>query len=105
VRRVKDGLAASTYKAVDYDQMKSMLAHKRFQGHENLIKVKKLQNVSKLGREQNLLKQHKKAWQREWLRLNALRKKLQVGHQTVVSSCECTFKVGFRDVTISGSFW
>ena len=47
-------------------------------GRENLIKVKKLQHVSRLGREQNLVKQHKKAWQREWLRLTAQRKKLQV---------------------------
>ena len=31
-----------------------------------------------MGREQNLVKQHKKAWQREWLRLTAQRKKLQV---------------------------
>ncbi|KAI0238305.1 hypothetical protein LSAT2_011041 [Lamellibrachia satsuma] len=77
VRRMKDGLVGTTYRAVDYSKMKTMLANKRFKGHENLIKVKKLQHVSKLGREQNLLKQHKKAWQREWLRLNTQRRKLQ----------------------------
>ena len=51
-----------------------------FIGQEKLIKVKKIQEASKQGKERHLLDQHKAVWQKEFLRENAVRKKLQVSN-------------------------
>ena len=47
-------------------------------GQEKLIKVKKIQQASKQGREQQTIKAHKAVWRKEFLKLNSNRKKLQV---------------------------
>ena len=59
VRRVTDGLHSSKYKQVDYDALKELTQKKKFAGQKALVKVKKLQQVSKNSRENNLVNQHK----------------------------------------------
>ena len=47
VRRLRNGLTSNKYKQVDYEKLKAAAAAKRFAGNEKLLKVKKLQEVSK----------------------------------------------------------
>lgn len=54
-----------------------MAAEKKFSSHKTLLKVKKIEQLSKQSKENTLLKQHKLIWQKEFIRLNNLRKRLQ----------------------------
>jgi len=75
VKRITEGLSSSKYRAVDYEKLKQAAAEKKFQAHLSLAKVNKLEKVSKQHKEQNVLKQHKRAWDGELSRLNAGRRR------------------------------
>lgn len=75
--RAVEGVRSNKIRPVDYDKLRNLAAEKKFSGHKTLLKVKKLEHLSKQNKENNLLKQHKLVWQKEFLRLNNVRKKLQ----------------------------
>ena len=75
--RAVEGVRSNKIRPVDYDKLRNLAAEKKFSGHKTLLKVKKLEHLSKQTKENNLLKQHKLVWQKEFLRLNNVRKKLQ----------------------------
>ena len=84
VKRMTDGLYGNHYKEVNYDQLRAVAAERKLKGHVALIKVKKLQHLSKQGKAQNLIKQHKLVWHKEFLRLNTQRKKFQAEIDTLI---------------------
>jgi hypothetical protein len=58
---------------VDYDKLRLLAAEKKFAAHKSLLKVKKIEQLSKQSKESNLLKQLKLVWNKELIRLNNLR--------------------------------
>lgn len=82
--RVNNGIRSNKYLPVDYDKLKLMAAEKKFSAQKSLLKVKKIEQMSKQSKENLLLKQHKLIWQKEFMRLNNLRKRAQAeveGHR------------------------
>ncbi|XP_052094946.1 coiled-coil domain-containing protein 148-like [Mytilus californianus] len=77
VNKATNGVRSNKYKAVDYDKLRLLAAEKKFAAHKSLLKVKKIEQLSKQTKENNLLKQHKLVWNKELIRLNNLRKRLQ----------------------------
>lgn len=62
---------------MDYEKLRNLAAEKKFSAHKTLLKVKKFEHLSKQNKENHLLKQHKMVWQKEFIRLNSLRKRTQ----------------------------
>lgn len=82
--RVNNGIRSNKYLPVDYDKLKLMAAEKKFSAQKSLLKVKKIEQMSKQSKENLLLKQHKLIWQKEFMRLNNVRKRAQAeveGHR------------------------
>ncbi|XP_063421111.1 coiled-coil domain-containing protein 148-like [Mytilus trossulus] len=77
VNKATNGVRSNKYKAVDYDKLRLLAAEKKFSAHKSLLKVKKIEQLSKQTKENTLLKQHKLVWNKELIRLNNLRKRLQ----------------------------
>lgn len=87
-------------KPVDYDGLRALAAEKRAAGKVALVKVKKLQDLSKFRKEQNVMKQHKAIWFKELVRLNSLAKRLQaeIDMFTDETGCEEATKSIFADL-------
>lgn len=77
INKAVNGIKSNKYKPVDYDKLRLLAAEKKFAAHKSLLKVKKIEQLSKQSKENNLLKQHKLVWNKELIRLNNLRKRLQ----------------------------
>ncbi|OWF40924.1 coiled-coil domain-containing protein 148-like [Mizuhopecten yessoensis] len=77
VMRITNGVRSNKYKDVNYDKLRLLAAEKKFSAHKSLLKVKKIEQMSKQTKENNLMKQHKLVWQKEFIRLSSLRKRLQ----------------------------
>ncbi|XP_033762065.1 coiled-coil domain-containing protein 148-like [Pecten maximus] len=99
VMRINNGVRSNKYKDVDYDKLKLLAAEKKFSAHKSLLKVKKIEQMSKQTKENNLNKQHKLVWQKEFIRLSSLRKRLQGEierhrreHVTEMGSCTNMFQ-------------
>jgi len=75
--RAIDGVRSNKIKPVDYDKLRNIAAEKKFSAHKTLLKVKKFEHLSKQNKENHLLKQHKLVWQKEFIRLNSMRKRIQ----------------------------
>lgn len=75
VQRITDGLGSNKYKPVDYDKLKAMVSEKRFGSIKTSMKVAKIEKKSQQHKENSILKQHQLVWQKEFLRLQHLRKK------------------------------
>ncbi|KAL3832074.1 hypothetical protein ACJMK2_023752 [Sinanodonta woodiana] len=75
--RALNGVRSNKIKPVDYEKLKAIATEKKFSSHTSLLKVKKFEQLSKQNKENHLLKQHKLMWQKEFLKLNSLRKKIQ----------------------------
>ncbi|WAQ93919.1 CC148-like protein [Mya arenaria] len=72
-----DGVRSNKIKPVDYEKLRNIAAEKKFSAHKTLLKVKKFEHLSKQNKENHLLKQHKLVWQKEFIRLNSMRKRIQ----------------------------
>ncbi|XP_041367361.1 coiled-coil domain-containing protein 148-like [Gigantopelta aegis] len=77
VRRMSDGIGSNKYYSADYSKLKMKMAEQKFSGHKTLLKVQKLEEISKQNKENNVNKQHGILWHKEFLHLNQLRKKVQ----------------------------
>ncbi|KAK6165796.1 hypothetical protein SNE40_022641 [Patella caerulea] len=76
-RRATDGLGSNKYKDVDYYKLNNLSSAKRFTSHKFSMKLEKIEKLCKRNKENNLIKQHKLLWQKEFLKLNHARKKIQ----------------------------
>lgn len=85
VRRAREGVVQTNYKQVDYDQMKQLIAEKKYSGREALMKFKKIETAARVRKDENLVKQHLNAWNRELSRLESSRRQLQVELEALVA--------------------
>ena len=84
VRRARAGIACTSFKPVDYDQLKSMIAEKKFTERESLMKLEKVEAAARRRKDENSLKQHLNVWNRELTRLSALRQQIEVDIESSV---------------------
>lgn len=75
--RAIDGVRSNKIRPVDYEKLRNLAAEKKFSAHKTLLKVKKFEHLSKQNKENHLLKQHKMVWQKEFIKLNSVRKRTQ----------------------------
>lgn len=75
--RAIDGVRSNKIRPVDYEKLRNLAAEKKFSAHKTLLKVKKFEHLSKQNKESHLLKQHKMVWQKEFIKLNSVRKRTQ----------------------------
>ena len=89
VRRAFQGIPCGNYKQLDYDQLQSMIAEKKFAGQESLVKLRKIESDARLRRDSNLMKQHQNIWNNELLRLRSLREQAAQGIEVAKNSIVC----------------
>ena len=76
VQRMVEGLGSNKYKPVDYGRLKALASEKRFASLKTSMKVNKIEKISQANKESSILKQHQLVWQKEFLRLQHLRRKV-----------------------------
>ncbi|KAL5007265.1 hypothetical protein ScPMuIL_016071 [Solemya velum] len=76
VKQITEGIRSNKYKLLDYDKLRAATAEKKFVGHKSLLKMRKIQQLSKQNKQNNLLKQHRLMWHKEFLRLSSQRKRV-----------------------------
>ncbi|XP_025914047.1 coiled-coil domain-containing protein 148 [Apteryx rowi] len=79
---VKNGLCSQRYKPVDYKHLYELATEEKKASTKIQLKVKKMKQVSKINKEQTLLKQHHQAWWQEHKRLSENRQKAEAEIQT-----------------------
>ncbi|ESO82475.1 hypothetical protein LOTGIDRAFT_169949 [Lottia gigantea] len=77
VQRATDGLGSNKYKDVNYYKLQHLSSKTRFTSHKFSMKLEKLDKFCKQNKENNVLKQHKLLWQKEFLKLHYARKNIQ----------------------------
>ncbi|XP_044834508.1 coiled-coil domain-containing protein 148 isoform X3 [Mauremys mutica] len=100
VVRMKNGLFSQKYKPVDYKQLHALTEEKRKASANIQLKVKRVEQVSKINKEQMLLKQHHQIWWQEHKRLSENRHKVEAEMQTFLDegSLECEFLLDMWDL-------
>ncbi|KAH9500896.1 hypothetical protein Btru_069148 [Bulinus truncatus] len=78
VHRMLDGLGSNKYSAVDYDSLRAAISEKRYASIKTSMKLNKIEQKSQQHKENSNLKRHQLIWQKEFLRLQHLRKKAEV---------------------------
>lgn len=84
VRRAREGIACTSFKPVDYDRLRNVIAEKKFSGQESLVKLKKIETAARQRKDENALKQHLNVWNHELVRLGALRRQIEADIQSLV---------------------
>lgn len=77
VQRAKHGIACTSFKPIDYDQINSVIAEKKFTSQESLLKLKRIETAARHRKDENSLKQHLNIWNRELVRLSGMRQQLE----------------------------
>ncbi|KAK0049028.1 coiled-coil domain-containing protein 148 [Biomphalaria pfeifferi] len=78
VHRMLDGLGSNKYHAVDYNSMRAAISQKRFASIKASMKLNEIEKSSQQHKENSILKQHQLVWQKEFIRLQHLRKKAEM---------------------------
>ena len=76
MQRMIDGLGSNKYKPVDYARLKALASEKKFASLKTSMKLKKIEQISQANKESSILKQHQLVWQKEFVRLQHLRRKV-----------------------------
>ncbi|KAM3917571.1 coiled-coil domain-containing protein 148 [Leptodactylus fuscus] len=99
VVRMKNGFGSSKYKPVDYQQLRALTEAKKLASSSIQLKVKKIQQVCKITKEQTLLKQHSPVWWKEKQRLNESRDRMELQLQEFLEekSKSCQFFAEMAD--------
>ncbi|XP_068263319.1 coiled-coil domain-containing protein 148 [Nyctibius grandis] len=79
---VRNGLCSQKYKPVDYKHLYELAAAKKMASAKIQLKIKKMEQVSKMSKEQTLLKQHQQVWWQEHKRLSENRQKAEAEIKT-----------------------
>lgn len=77
VLRAREGIRCTSYRPIDYEQVKSDIAQRKVSGQASLLKLKCIKAASQQQKKENLGKQHFIVWQHELVRLGTLRQQLQ----------------------------
>ncbi|NXG06808.1 CC148 protein, partial [Sakesphorus luctuosus] len=73
----RNALCSQKYKPVDYKHLYDLTAKAKMASEKAQLKIKKTEQVSKLNKEQTLLKQHRQVWWQEHKRLRESRQKAE----------------------------
>ncbi|NXQ12261.1 CC148 protein, partial [Peucedramus taeniatus] len=73
----RDALCSQKYKPVDYKHLYELAAEAKITSAQIQLKIKKAEQVSKISKEQMLLKQHRQVWWQEYKRLSESRQKAE----------------------------
>ncbi|NXE66705.1 CC148 protein, partial [Calcarius ornatus] len=73
----RNALCSQKYKPVDYEHLYELAAEAKMASAQIQLKIKKAEQVSKISKEQMLLKQHRQVWWQEYKRLNESRQKAE----------------------------
>ncbi|NWV08527.1 CC148 protein, partial [Ptilonorhynchus violaceus] len=73
----RNALCSQKYKPVDYKHLYELAAEAKMASAEIQLKIKKTEQVSKINKEQMLLKQHRQVWWQEHKRLSESRQKAE----------------------------
>ncbi|XP_068101841.1 coiled-coil domain-containing protein 148 isoform X2 [Hyperolius riggenbachi] len=100
VIRMKNGIASSKYKPVDYDQLRAEAEAKKLASTNIQLKIKKTQHASKVTKDQTLIKQHLPVWWKEHERLSDIRGKAESQLQSYLEekSTSCPFFADMADL-------
>ncbi|NXJ77995.1 CC148 protein, partial [Trogon melanurus] len=74
---MRNGLCRQKYKPVDYKHLYELAAAEKMTSAKIQLKIKKTEQVSKINKEQMLLKQHRQVWWQEHKRLSENRQKAE----------------------------
>ncbi|NWR35928.1 CC148 protein, partial [Tachuris rubrigastra] len=73
----RNALCSQKYKHVDYKHLYELAAEAKMASEKTQLKIKKTEQVSKINKEQMLLKQHRQVWWQEHKRLSESRQKAE----------------------------
>ncbi|NXB13732.1 CC148 protein, partial [Rhagologus leucostigma] len=73
----RNALCSQKYKPVDYKHLYELAAEAKMASAKTQLKIKKTEQVSKISKEQMLLKQHRQVWWQEHKRLSESRQKAE----------------------------
>ncbi|NXI92931.1 CC148 protein, partial [Psophia crepitans] len=79
---MRNALCSQKYKPVDYKHLRELAAAEKMASARIKLKIKKTEQVSKINKEQMLLKQHKQVWWQEHKRLSENRQKAEAEIKT-----------------------
>ncbi|NXI64862.1 CC148 protein, partial [Anseranas semipalmata] len=100
VTSMRNGLRSQKYKPIDYKHLYELAAVEKMVSAKIQLKVKKTEQISKINKEQMLLKQHRQVWWQEHKRLNENREKAEAEIKTVLDkgSHKCDFFLDMWDL-------
>ncbi|KAM6397473.1 coiled-coil domain-containing protein 148 isoform 1-T2 [Pluvialis apricaria] len=96
----RNGLCSQKYKPVDYKHLYELAAVEKMASAKIQLKIKKTEQVSKISKEQMLLKQHQQVWWQEHKRLSENRQKAEAEIKTFLDeeSHKHNFFLDMRDL-------
>ncbi|XP_050756161.1 coiled-coil domain-containing protein 148 isoform X1 [Gymnogyps californianus] len=96
---MRNGLCSQKYKPVDYKHLYELAAVEKKASANIQLKIKKTEQVSKINKEQMLLKQHRQVWWQEHKRLSENRQKAEAEIKTFLDeeSHKHNFFLDMRD--------
>ncbi|KAM6131730.1 LOW QUALITY PROTEIN: coiled-coil domain-containing protein 148 [Phoenicopterus ruber ruber] len=97
---MRNGLCSQKYKPVDYKHLYELAAVEKMASAKIQLKIKKTEQVSKINKEQMLLKQHRQVWWQEHKRLSENRQKAEAEIKTFLDeeSHKHSFFLDMRDL-------
>ncbi|NXL11007.1 CC148 protein, partial [Mesembrinibis cayennensis] len=97
---MRNGLCSQKYKPVDYKHLYELAAAEKMASAKIQLKIKKTEQVSKINKEQMLLKQHRQVWWQEHKRLSENRQKAEAEIKTFLDeeSHNHNFFLDMRDL-------
>ncbi|XP_063257164.1 coiled-coil domain-containing protein 148 isoform X3 [Prinia subflava] len=96
----RNALCSQKYKPVDYERLYELAAEAKTASAQIQLKIKKAEQISKISKEQMLLKQHRQVWWQEYKRLSESRQKAEEGMKTFLDeeSHKSNFFFDLRDL-------
>ncbi|NWJ04040.1 CC148 protein, partial [Crypturellus undulatus] len=82
---MRNGLCSQKYKPIDYKHLYELANKEKKASTKIQLKVKKMEQVSKINKEQTLLKQHHQVWWQEHKKLRENRQKAEADIQTFLN--------------------
>ncbi|NXX32869.1 CC148 protein, partial [Nicator chloris] len=96
----RNALCSQKYKPADYKHLYELAAEAKMSSAQIQLKIKKAEQVSKISKEQMLLKQHRQVWWQEYKRLSESRQKAEEEMKTFLDeeSHKNNFFFNLRDL-------
>ncbi|NXK05725.1 CC148 protein, partial [Herpetotheres cachinnans] len=97
---MRNGLCSQKYKPVDYKHLYELAVEEKLASAKIQLKIKKTKQISKINKEQMLLKQHRQVWWQEHKRLSKNRQKAEAEMKTFLDeeSHKHNFFLDMRDL-------